>query len=295
MRKAKILIGLTFITFVLFSCAGDKTKNKKNHLTDLKLKGDVKSLTETIYDASEKFGEIQKGEKKYKYFSLFNEDGNKTDYSENNFPSLMSNFDKKYDFKYDDKGTIIEWNLYKSNGKLDRKEKYKIDDKGNKIEENWYDGDGSLKFKIIFKYDEKGNLIKTNWYNSHDSLKFKEAFKYDSKGNQIEYIEYKYAADSSLVIKQTFKYDDKNNQIEMNDCNIDGSINCKYTYKYDEKGNEIEKINYAPDGSITEKVNSEYAYDDKNNWIKKTEKSLLKIFGYESITYNITEREIVYY
>jgi hypothetical protein len=84
------------------------------------LKGKVKSVKETIYEAVKENGEINKG--------------NKEDLGNN----LV---------EYDDKGNKIELIMYKSDGNLDYKFTYEYDDKGSIIEGNSYNSDGSLDMK----------------------------------------------------------------------------------------------------------------------------------------------------
>ena len=104
----------------LVSC---KQSEKKNDLTEENLKGKVKSIKETLYEAVDKFGQIEKGNWFNNYFTI-----------------------------YDKKGNIIEENDYDSDGSLNSKTTYKYDEKGNKIEENDYDSDGRLDSKTTYKY-----------------------------------------------------------------------------------------------------------------------------------------------
>ena len=166
----------------LVSC---KQSEKKNDLTEENLKGKVKSIKETLYEAVDKFGQIEKGNWFNNYFTI-----------------------------YDKKGNIIEENDYDSDGSLNSKTTYKYDEKGNKIEENDYDSDGRLDSKTTYKYDEKGNTIEKNYYSYSDGrLDSKITYKYNEKGNTIEENDY-YYSDGRLDSKTTYKYKyeyDKNN------------------------------------------------------------------------------------
>ena len=89
----------------LVSC---KQSEKKNDLTEENLKGKVKSIKETPYEAVDKFGQIEKGNVLY-------DDG--TSFT-----------------IYNEKGNIIEENYHNSNGRLYEKHTYKYEyDKNN----NW--------------------------------------------------------------------------------------------------------------------------------------------------------------
>ena len=200
----------------LVSC---KQSEKKNDLTEENLKGKVKSIKETLYEAVDKFGQIEKGNWFNNYFTI-----------------------------YDKKGNIIEENDYDSDGSLNSKTTYKYDEKGNKIEENDYDSDGRLDSKTTYKYDEKGNIIEENHYDSDGRLDSKTTYKYDEKGNTIEKNYYSYS-DGRLDSKITYKYNEKGNTIEENDYyysdgRLDSKTTYKYKYEYDKNNNWTQKIQY---------------------------------------------------
>ena len=127
---------IIFITILTQSCSNQKTENdwSRDGLQD-----EVLSFSQFSYKAEDRFGKIEKGNRKNKYF-----------------------WEKDLHNKYDDKGNKIECNEYNSDGSLDWKRTSKYDDKGNEIEWNAYNSDGSLDSKFTYKYefDKKGNWIK---------------------------------------------------------------------------------------------------------------------------------------
>lgn len=139
---------------------------KKNDLTEENLKGKVKSIKETPYEAVDKFGQIEKGNVLYDNFI---------------FPFTI----------YDEKGNKIEENHYDSDGNLSSKDTYEYDENGNNIEKNNYDSDGRLGYKLIYKYNEKGNMIEKNNYDSNGRLDYKYTYEYDKNNNWTQRIEYK--------------------------------------------------------------------------------------------------------
>ena len=180
----KIILAILSVLYLVSYGQLEKKSEKKNDLTEENLKGKVKSIKETPYEAVEKFGQIEKGDMLNTYFTIFT--------------------------IYNKKGNTIEENDYNSDGSLFSKFTYKYDEKGNIIEKNDYDSDGSLNYKTTYKYDEKGNMIEANFYNSDGSLSFKLTYKYDEKGNMIEATYYN--SDGRLDSKTTYKYEyDKNN------------------------------------------------------------------------------------
>jgi len=133
---------------------------------------------------------------------------------------------------------------------------YKYDDKGNMIEEIEKNADGQIisLTKYEYKYDDKGNMIEE--IRKNESGRIIE-YKYDSKGNMIEKNE------SGGIIEH--KYDDKGNMIEeIRKSEWEGIIEHKY-YKYDNKGNIIEEMWRDRLGETIDFI--EYKYDDKNNKI----------------------------
>ena len=188
-----ILVILSVLCLV--SC---NQSEKKNDLTEENLKGKVKSIKETTYEAVDKFGQIEKGDilvdSSAVYtddgrFKIYNEKGNKI---EENYYNSNGRLYSKTTYKYDEKGNMIEDNFYDSDdGSLIYKNTYKYDKKGNKIEEYHYDEDGKFNYKYTYKYDEKGNIIEENHYDSNGRLDSKYTYEYDKNNNWTQRIEYK--------------------------------------------------------------------------------------------------------
>lgn len=124
-------------------------------------------LSEFSYEAKERFGKIEKGNR------------------------IRSN-DFDFQIKYDDQGNRIEENGYNSDGNLSFKYTYKYDDQGNRIEVNEYNSDGSIYGRCTYKYNEKGNRIEENEYDTDDSLSYKYTYKYeyDTYGNWVKRIDF---------------------------------------------------------------------------------------------------------
>ena len=172
--KKSILFTALVAMLVATSCAGSDSTSEETATPAKKkaperecwysapLYGDVECVTITDYDVADKFGEIVKDKITGKTFYRFNQ-----------------------------KGDVIEWARYNSDGSLEWKNLYKYDSQGNQIEEAEYNSDGSLMSKWLYKYDSQGNLIEETSYDSDGSLDWKYISKYDSQGNLIELAEYK--------------------------------------------------------------------------------------------------------
>ncbi|TAL59828.1 MAG: hypothetical protein EPN85_08580 [Bacteroidetes bacterium] len=223
---------------------------------------------------------------------------------ESNCYNSVGSLTEKETFSYNNNGNVIENNSYRPNGILTQKSIYQYDSTGNMIESNFYNLDGSHHvMKYICEYDDKGNQIEKNIY--YDSLRTeKTIYKYDGKGNQIEIVnttygdngifrnkntckykyndqgdkieENKYEWNGNLINKRIFHYNVNRDLIEYNyyHYDIDGSVAglVKYTYKYDSNRNIIYQSDlYDSKGRMPDENTCSYEYDEKNNWIKRTE------------------------
>ncbi len=269
MKTLGIII-LVISSFFLLSFLNNKDKNS---LTEDNLKGKVKTLTESSYDAVEKFGEVEKSKLKEKQYSKYNDRGNKIE--ESDYRSDGSLWQHCI-YKYNAKGDKIENNEYEPDGSLSGKVIYKYDDRGNLIDESDYHSDGSLMMRTIRKYDDKGNASEMSAYNADGSLSDKWIDKYDEKGNTIESTRYLFVF--SLTYDTPYRIDDQ------------GKLSSKWINKYDEGGNLIESQRYDPEKGIIDIIYT-FRYDkfDKaGNW-------QIKIVFKNNIPTDITERKIEYY
>jgi hypothetical protein len=298
--KTKVISILGFL-FLIIGCSILETKN--NDLKDMKLNGKVKSITESNYEAIEKFGEIIKGERSgTNEFSfdrklLFNEKGNLI---EEKKYKLDGNLDSKSFCNFDENQNKIERIFYDSSVKPILRWTYKYDGKGNLIEENKiqilsrldslmanYNGkntNSNYSTKTLYKYDDSGNLFEKSIYKSDGSLVSKNIYKYDLKGKLVE--DDTYNSNGSLHCTNTFKYDDNGNKSE--DKSVGKFFFQKHTIKYDQYGNQIEINSGYQEVGIDATSAYKYEFDNHNNWIKKIE-------FYNNTTKHIIEREIEYY
>ena len=144
----------TFLVFGLFFSCNDK----KNDLTEANLNGKVKSVYTTSFEAIEKFGEIEKGDKRW-----------------------QKSYESDNKSIYNDNGNRIEDNKYDKDGELTNKWKGKYDDKGNQIESNEYDEDGELENKYIYEYkfdDEENWIQKTIFKDDKPTFIIEREIKY---------------------------------------------------------------------------------------------------------------------
>ncbi len=175
----------TFLAFGLFfSCS----ENKENDLDKANLKGKVESVYTTYNYATEKLGEIKKGDKKWN-------DG------------WWGDRDNK--FYFNEEGNRIEKKGYYINGELQFNWKYKRGDNGNLIEIKKYDEDEYLTNKYKYKYDDRGNVIKVKKYDKDGELENESSYKYefDDKENWIQQIIFKDDKPTDFIEREIKYYD----------------------------------------------------------------------------------------
>lgn len=276
-------------------CSGAKSdqnqEQERHNWQTENLKGAVKSYTQSVYLATEKFGEMEKGDRVFYAFSIeddfenitatYNEKGNLIEVSE--YDPISGSLRWKTKYVYDDTGKQIEKNWYDSDGDLESKTKFLYDEKGNLIETDFYESDGSFDGKIMYTYDEKGNEIERKDYMSGGSLYSKVKSIYDDNGNKIKSSQYQ--SDGSLDVHEKYVYDKNGNRIEVSWSGQ--NLNGKMKIAYDDKGNPIEWSNHDSEGN-SEEGKYTYQYDKKGNWTKMV---IYKNGVYE----NIIEREYTYY
>lgn len=104
---------------------------------------------------------------------------------------LDTRYDKKYQYKYDKKGRIIEQRKYRNDGTLFLKSTYKYNDEGNPMEKILY-SDDKISDNFYYTYDSKGNLIELKFVptgiNGETDItihRFRD-YKLDVQGNWIQ-------------------------------------------------------------------------------------------------------------
>ena len=263
--KIKFIIRFISLLILFYSCHNNN-KATKNDLQKEGLRGSVKSVKETTYQAEVKDGEIQKGKIFIQLIKTFNEKGNILE--ENGcWPDRNDNLKNTciYDHNEELLGVICYIDIDKINGT-----------------------DYKIYFATIYKNDNIGNKIEEKNYNQGTKLNSISTFKYDEKGNCIE--DSAYSPNGSLNSYSIYQYDDKGNKIKENDYKSDGTLKSKSGFKYDNYGNNIEYVSYKLDGIIDHKTVYSYEFDAKGSWIKK-----FTYDGNNNTLFDIVERKIIYY
>jgi len=251
---------LPALIIILFTSCSSK---QKNDIENEGINGSVSKITLLTYDASEKFGEVQKGRLSSSDVQEVNDDGNvfKSTYtsfynsSDDSIPGVKkSNYvfitltkfnDKKQKiafidgknnrvkskYTYNSDGKISEINDY-SDGKLSSKTKYSFVD-GHLSESKQYYPDGSLNEIIKYKMGDDGWAVEEKKFSAENEFKGRMTFSF--KDNLIMgYNEYK---GNTLDDAHEFKYakfDNKKNwivQYRYRNNEIESVVERKLTYK----------------------------------------------------------------
>jgi len=276
---------------------------QKNDLQKLNLKGNIKSIKETIFSAIVKSGEIIKGEiidppELMTFYTVLHIPAEKGfEYGELNClrDKLMEQNNRLI---FNNKGKLIEHLLFYQN-KFFIKCSYKYDNNYQLIESQFIDYDNDkLNIRTSYNYDVKNNSIKAISMLEPGSY-FKLVYKFDNKGNLLEKRGVLPNANSNYNYLWNFKYDNNNKIIRSE--TSEGYI---VTYNYDEKGFMNEEIvnnrngefsffykcNLKNDIIFVKHLNMflKYEYDSSDNWTKK-------IVYLNEKPERIVERQIVYY
>ena len=187
---------------------------------------------------------------------------------------------------YNEKGRCMKENFYTTDSTFDGGYTFNDDENGNIIEWNKLDSNGTSTGRETYKFDNLNNEIEWCKYNSKNVLHDRNSYKYDSNGNKIE--EWDSTFYGSLTSVFTYKFDINGNKVEKNHFLSNGNTSGKETYDYDSKGNLIQHNFFNKDGSLRYNTSYNYIYDEKGNWVKKTETDNGK-------QGNISKREIEYY
>jgi hypothetical protein len=213
--------------------------NTKRDAVTLNLRGNIKSFTESEFDASLKSGKAQKGKLASRRVIQFNELGNQ-----------------------------VAQSVFDARGSLKEKSTYAYDENLFKTEYILGKPDGGIDYKSTFRYDENGNMVEEVATYPDGSLYYKATFAYDDKGNQVEYTLFNMMGEP--IKRITFVYGDASKPVEENVFKPDGALQYKYRYRYDEQGNIIEHSSYEPDNTLRGTLTYKYEYDNQGNWTRKT-------------------------
>jgi len=223
---------------LLMAACSSKKAQPLTAIEKVQLLGPVMEMREYKYEAKDKFGEIERGEKASgdKLFS-FDERGNLT---RDLYASHYSDYKQDYRYEYNEQNLVVKETVYNQDGIVMVK-RYAYDDNNNKIEEKEYDEDGELVRKVVGDYNEQGQLVKETRYEikyGEDELAktASRELSYDDNGNVIRAIE----RDKAGAIKreQLDTYNEDAFLVESVRKNGDGEVLRKQTFNITKNDND---------------------------------------------------------
>lgn len=260
MKLRDFILGM-IVAMIICSCG-----KQQNDLTRHEASGDVKSIRTTGYEATEKFGEISKGDVLYNQsvnnLIEFNKDGYITEISNFNHSGDLS---QKSVYVYDGDGNVTKINkydgggdeigrtvfTYNNNKKVTKIVDYDESGKINYTRKNEWEGDKVTKTQLINEFSE-GNYSMYE-YNGNTLVK---SVVYDKNGKPTgEYTEYENEMIKKIVNKD-FTTSLTFNSKGLCTSIVNGQLFNTNTYSL------VKGESYTYD----------YEYDDKDNWIKKIER-----------------------
>lgn len=309
-------------TETLPKCSFTEFETQKNGYVKMNLKGNVKSITESVLSPTRKSENEKYSFKEDSIYYIFNREGFIIE--EKKGISFVDSLDR-YIFNY--------WiHYYDKNGNLikisnvDTGEEgewlYSYDSTGQKTTKTGVDYKNTLGYwtysymsqtRVDSFFDQTNTLLTTVQFNYKNDVLIKKIGKcydsikrtvtteylYDSLHNKIE--EYTFHNDS-IWDKTTYEYDDQNRQVKFTNHSVfldnssfspPGLLRKSYGFKiqtYDNNDNPIFTDIYIGMFDLVHKWRTEYIYDNKGNWIKAYN------YGPDSKTpYEVINRTIKYF
>lgn len=296
MRKLK---GINLLFFLGFIINNVNAQIEPPDYNKYDLKGNVKSMEIIRYDAVDYFGKL----KKVKVISnaILNYDTNfriknikETEDSVENFYEIVciETLGSKVfkiiknkttieldEFKYDNKGNIIEYNNFRKDT-LKRKKVAIYDSDNRLIEYKEYNNRGSIDYKRSWKYDLNNKLIESE--NYHYGYYNKNQFKYN---NSILYQTIILNENGVITSKVNHTYHKNGKRKEEIETFIDSNEFSKVIRIYDNNGNILSTIKYDTNNKIVERENTRY--DTKGNIISEEGSWGIQLWEFDKNNYLI--------
>lgn len=262
---------------------------------DLRLFGDVESLTIKSYDATTKFGEVVTELDRAAFYQFnaagdvtecvidyedskddISREGIKYEYNSDGKVSRMVESTTYYDidnyeytteedvttYRYNAEGLCTQRVLTYSHG-TSIKTTFKYDDKGRETEWRSYYSDGALDEVCKKWYDSKGNIIRQTHYNNDGSEKSCVTYKYDKRGKCIELV----SESDYWCSRATYRYNSQGlmTALRVYDGDDEYALESEFRLKYNAAGALIESQQISYDDLDTDIYDEKITIDKHNN------------------------------
>lgn len=216
-------------------------------------KGQVKKVTEKIYDAEGDAKNPEKGMQIQNTDTRYDNTGRKkviTFYTDEN------NVIFKTRYKRDAIGNLILEQFINPQGDVIGRTYYSYDTKNVLKQIYVFDGETQLENRTLLKYNEQGHLCEKSLSDSYNDILDKEIYTLNASGlpsktsvynrqkKLAEEILYEYDSHNQIITVTRFDYTEKEAEVST----------TLFEYSYDDRGNWVERYEYAVDGDKIEPV-----------------------------------------
>lgn len=241
--QQKLFLLFISLVFIFTGCS-----QKRNSLNEYNLKGDVVKVYESTFEAVNKYGKWEMGDKENSGNNsmTFNESGYLTEYIDFD---RNNKIDERQVVSYNENDNLSEASIYDSYGKQKSKLKYTNDSKSRLIKIEQYDADDKLNATYVIdyessdkpiggKYKNSDGIIESSWKNEWDGDFLKLQIQYDTLGK--------------LDSKTYWERNDNSDVVLIKSTNAKDSVTSliKISYEYDDQNNWTKKTVYDTDGKI---------------------------------------------
>jgi hypothetical protein len=228
--------------------------NPGKGITDLekyRLKGNVKTIMETMYTVGKGADSLTRGGILYQKYTEFNYDGYETSFIlyKNEQPNLYGNY------IFGPEGWQIGLKENRSDGRLNSQVTFFYDPKGFKVKAKyrWGEDREIVDFEentdyyfeilnndiftiVVFKNEYRGYSVQEDYLRSDSTLSFRFKYRYDFRGNKLECAYFH--GDEHLSWMTKYEYDRYDNMIGSRVFKSNHiAVNSTYNYQFDALGN----------------------------------------------------------
>ena len=271
-RKSILLCALIGLIFFFSACS--RTAIVQNDREEMGLKGAVRSVTITGYEALYMDSAIVKDNLWYTRTITFDRSGRIRE---------IIDADGKEIYTYSSRSLTIR--RYDTDGELDTKEVTTYTPRGEILSWTQYDASDTILSQEQYRYDAQNRCIEKTIYSPMSFDLICRDYTYDEAGNRTAYTAYN--PDLTPFYSWRCCYDSLGRKTSEDWLEPNGILSGRFTYEYNEKG-------YLLVEGIDDKYTNTYTYeyDEQGNW---TRKYTTYAGGYDQPSFAIEEQTIVYF
>ncbi len=251
--KNKTLALFVILAVVAFSATAQKVPSD---VTNDGFKGQVKKVSEYIFDAEGSAKDPKKGMSLQITETRYDQYGNKkviTYFADKN------NIIFKTRYKRDAIGNLILEQFINPEGNVIGRTYYSYDTKNVLTQMYVFDEETQLENRTRFVYDASGRLVGKNMCDNYNDILDREV--YELAHNGLPQKSSVYNRQKQLTDETLYEYDDHDQVITETHFDYNGKeakdaevTTTLYEYSYDDQGNWVERYEYSVDGDKIEPI-----------------------------------------